>query len=50
MKKKTEFALGNIEFCFWQDKTAENVVFLFLKPGFTAFNSLRRSVLSNSNN
>ena len=28
-EEKVECALGNNEFCFWQGKKAENVVFLF---------------------
>ena len=35
-EEKIECALGNKEFCFWQGKKAENVVFLFLTSGLAA--------------
>ena len=36
-EEKIECALGNKELGFWQDKKADNVVFLFLTSGFAAF-------------
>ena len=32
-EEKIECALGNKEFCFWQDKKAKNVMFIFLALG-----------------
>ena len=36
-EEKIECALGNMEFCFWQGKKAENDVFLLLTSGLAAF-------------